>query len=116
MILNIALWAIQIIIGLMLLFSGAMKVFSYEKVKATLPLSRGLVAFIGISELLGGLGLTLPYATGIAPVLTPVAAIGVSVIMVLAAGYHLRRKEYPGVAITIVYLALSLFVAIGRWE
>lgn len=110
---NIALWIVQILLGLMFLNGGVTKVFSYEKAK--LPLPKGMVTFIGVSELLGAVGLILPFATGITTILTPIAAIGVAVIMVLGAGYHAKRKEYQGVVATIIILALAIFVAIGRW-
>ena len=79
---NIALWAVQIILGLMFLFAGSTKAFSYEKAKASMPWvqesSKGLVVFIGLAEVLGAIGLILPYALGIAPILTPIAAIGIA--------------------------------------
>ncbi|WP_308638957.1 DoxX family protein [Paenibacillus silvisoli] len=115
---NIALWVVQGILGLAFMMAGMMKSFQYEKARASMPwvkeVSKGLVLFIGLSELLGGLGLILPEATGIAPVLTPIAAIGMAVIMLLAAIYHAMRKEYQAIGINIVFLALSVFVAIGR--
>jgi uncharacterized membrane protein YphA (DoxX/SURF4 family) len=111
---NIALWIVQIILALMFLMAGATKVFQYEKFKASMP-SKGLVTFIGVAELLGGLGLILPYATGTAPILTPIAALALGVIMILAAGLHAKRKEYKGIGMNIILLALALFVAIGRW-
>ena len=115
---NVALWIVQILLGLMFLMAGSMKAFSYEKAKASLPWvkdsSKDLVTFIGVAELLGGLGLILPYALGIAPILTPIAAFGLVVVMVLAAGFHAKRKEYQGIGMNIILLALALFVAIGR--
>ena len=77
--------------------------------------SKGLVTFIGVAELLGGLGLILPYATGIMPSLTPIAAIALAVIMLLAAGFHAKRKEYPGIVMNLILLVLAVFVVIGRF-
>lgn len=55
---------------------------------------RGLTNFIGVAELLGGLGLLLLAAlTGILPWLTPLAATGLALIMILAAGFHAMREE-----------------------
>ena len=73
-----------------------------------------MVTFIGVSELLGGLGLILPYATGIAPILTPVAALGLGLVMILAAGFHAKRKENQAIGMNIIFLALAILVAIGR--
>jgi uncharacterized membrane protein YphA (DoxX/SURF4 family) len=111
---NIALWVVQIILGLAFIMIGSMKVFQYEKFKAHFP-SRGLVTLIGVAEMLGGLGLILPYATGIIPILTPIAALGLGVILILAAGLHAKRKENKGIPMIIIFLALAIFVAIGRW-
>jgi uncharacterized membrane protein YphA (DoxX/SURF4 family) len=116
---NIALWVVQIILGLAFIMFGSMKAFQYEKAKAGMPwvkdYSKGLVTFIGVSELLGGLGLILPYATGIAPILTPIAALGLGLIMILAAGFHAKRKENQAIGMNIIFLALAIFVAIGRF-
>ncbi|MHA6484574.1 DoxX family protein [Paenibacillus sp. strain BS8-2] len=116
---NIALWIVQGILGIMFLMAGMMKTFQHDKAAATLPwvkqYSKSFVRFIGISELLAGVGLILPYALDIAPVLTPIVALGIGVIMLLAAVFHAKRKEYSGILMNIVLLALSLFVAIGRF-
>ncbi|MEO2255445.1 DoxX family protein [Paenibacillus amylolyticus] len=116
---NIVLWVVQIILGLAFLMFGSMKAFQYEKAKASLPWvkdsSKGLVTFIGIAEILGGLGLILPYATGIAPMLTPIAALGLGIVMILAGGLHVKRKENQAIGMNVILLALAVFVAIGRF-
>lgn len=116
---NIALWIAQALLALMFIPAGVMKTFQTGKVKATMPwakdASTGFVAFIGLSELLGGLGLILPWATDIAPVLTPIAAIGIAVIMLFAAVFHARRAEYSGIGMNIIMLVIAIFVAIGRF-
>ncbi len=116
---NIALWIVQIILGLAFIMFGSMKALQYEKAKASLPwvkdYSKGLITFIGVSEMLGGLGLILPYALGIAPILTPIAAYGLGLVMILAAIFHAKRKENQAVGMNIIFLALALFVAICRW-
>jgi uncharacterized membrane protein YphA (DoxX/SURF4 family) len=116
---DIALWIAQGILALAFIMAGSMKSFQYEKAKAGMPWvkesSKGLVTFIGVSELLGGLGLIVPYATGIAPILTPIAAIALGLIMVLAAVFHAKRNENSGIGMNILFLAILLFVAIGRW-
>jgi hypothetical protein len=77
--------------------------------------SKGLVTFIGVAELLGGLGLILPLSIGIMPSLTPIAGVGLAVVMLLAAVFHARRGEFKGIGLNIILLALALFVAIGRF-
>jgi uncharacterized membrane protein YphA (DoxX/SURF4 family) len=113
---NIGLWIVQCILCVLFLGAGGMKVFAYPKYKESvgreLSLSKGLVTFIGISELAGALGLILPMASGIVPILTPLAAAGLAIIMLLATGFHVQRKE-PAY-MTVVLLILSAFVAWGR--
>jgi len=74
-----------------------------------------LPKFIGISELAGGLGLILPAASRVKPVLTPIAAGALGVVMVLAAGYHVVNGEWNHLPGPIVFLGLCLFIAWGRW-
>lgn len=116
---NIALWVVQGLLALMFFMAGMMKSANYEKAKAGMPwvkeYSKGFVVFIGLSELLGAIGLIVPYAFGVAPVLTPIAAVGLAVVMVLAAAFHARRKETRAAYMNVVVLALFVFVAIGRF-
>jgi uncharacterized membrane protein YphA (DoxX/SURF4 family) len=115
---NTTLWIVQSLLALAFIASGAMKVFTYEKYKAMSEkngpsgLTRGLVIFIGVAELAGGLGVVLPMATNIAPSLSLWAAVGLSCIMLLAIGYHVRRHE-PPVAPIVLFL-LTVFVVFGR--
>jgi hypothetical protein len=79
--------------------------------------SAALVRFVGIAEILGPIGLILPMLTGILPWLTPLAAIGLAIIQVLAIGFHARRGETAKtLPANLVLLALSLFVVWGRWS
>lgn len=116
---NIALWIVQGLLAIMFIFAGLTKSFQYEKAKASMPwvkeVSKGFVMFVGLSELLGGLGLVLPHATGIAPILTPIAGLALALIMLLAAIFHAQRKEYQAIGMNIILLALAVFVAIGRF-
>lgn len=73
-----------------------------------------LVRFIGVSEVLGGLGLVLPAATRIKPMLTPLAALGLAAIMLLAALFHLVRAEFAAIVTNVVLGGLAMFVAWGR--
>lgn len=116
---NVALWIVQIVLGSMFGAAGVMKTFApIDELAKNMPWvvdsAPALVRFIGISELLGGLGLVLPAATRIKPGLTPLAAAGLGLIMVLAAGHHVMRGEWAGLPINAVLLSLVLFVAWGR--
>jgi uncharacterized membrane protein len=78
--------------------------------------SGGHIKTIGVVEILGALGLILPGITGIAPILVPVAATGLAIVMVLAAIMHLRRGDGFGAVVpNIVLFALAVFVAWGRF-
>lgn len=116
---NIALWAVQVILFLIFFMAGWSKTFQYEKAKASMPwvkeYSPGFVKSIGRFELLGALGLILPGILRILPILTPIAAIGLSIIMILAAAFHYRRKEFSGIPMNIILLLFALFIAIGRF-
>jgi hypothetical protein len=75
-------------------------------------LTRGLTTFIGICELAGAFGVVLPAVTGIAPWLSAWAAVGLATVMLLAIGYHVRRREPP--AVPAILFALAVFVSLGR--
>lgn len=115
---NISLWIVQGILGLGFLYSGWMKTFQLEKAKASWPwageVSRGLVFFIGLMELIGAVGLLVPKATDIAPVLTPLAAIGLAAIVLLGAVFHAKRKEYREIGVNAAFFVLAILVAVGR--
>jgi hypothetical protein len=95
-----------------------MKAFQYEKAKTSWPwvkeVSRGFVFFIGIVELIGVIGLIIPQATNIAPVLTPLAGIGLAAIVLFGAVFHAKRKEYQEIGVNVVFLVLAVFVVMGR--
>lgn len=112
----IALWILNTLLGLALFAAGLMKVV---RPRATLKesgmgfvedFSDGSVKAIGVAEMLGALGLILPLATGIAPILTPVASVALAVTMFAATGVHLRRKESP--VVTVVLAALLIASAV----
>lgn len=74
-----------------------------------------LVRFVGIAEIAGAIGVVLPVLTGILAWLTPLAALGLSVVQVLAIGFHARRGETAkSLPVNLVLLALSLFVLWAR--
>lgn len=117
---NIALWVVQILLAGLFGMAGTLKTFQTAKTKEQFSWaknrSNGFVRFVGISELLGALGLILPLVTGILPWLTVVAAIGLMLIQALAIfTEHLPKKEYNIIPMNLVLLALSVFVVIGRW-
>jgi uncharacterized membrane protein YphA (DoxX/SURF4 family) len=114
--LHFSLWGVQLLLGLAFLAAGAMKTTTPLEVLAQrMPgLPGGLVRFIGVSELAGGLGLILPAATRIKPGLTALAGVGLATVMVLAAIFHLSRGEFGAVPVNALLGGLAAFVAWGR--
>lgn len=118
---NTLLWVLQAVLAAAFLMAGLMKSTQpRDKLEPKLPwvkdFSTGTVRFIGIAEFLGALGLILPEATGIASILTPIAAAALAVVMVLAAFVHVRRREPSGIAFTAVLFVLLAVVAWGRFS
>ncbi len=117
---NTTLWMIQ---GILAALFGAAGIFKAtqpkEKLQPKMPwvedYSAQQVKFIGLLELLAAIGLIVPQLTGIVPILTPLAAVGLMLTMLGAAITHLRRKEYPGIGINTVFFLLAAFVAYGRF-
>jgi uncharacterized membrane protein YphA (DoxX/SURF4 family) len=77
--------------------------------------SQGTVRLIGALEVVGAIGLVLPALTRILLWLTPLAALGLVLLMIGAALTHLRRREYGNIAMNAVLLVLAAFVAYGRF-
>jgi uncharacterized membrane protein len=73
------------------------------------------IRLIGTAEVLGAIGLILPAVTHIAPILVPLAAIGLALTMVGAAVVHARRKEVPNIVVNAALLALAVFVTWHRF-
>jgi hypothetical protein len=118
---NIALWVAQIILVALYGMAGALKTFQVARVREQMPWAKdrsdGFIRFVGISELLGALGMVLPLLTGILPWLLPLAAIGLTVIQLLAIfSEHLPKKEYKVIAFNVILLGLSAFIVFGRWN
>ena len=117
---NIALWIVQGLLAAMYGMAGSMKLFQTSKAREQMPWAKnrsdGFVRFVGISELLGALGLILPLLTGVLPWLTALAAIGLTLIQLLAIfTEHLPKKEYNVLPVNVLLMALSIFVLVGRW-
>jgi hypothetical protein len=73
-----------------------------------------LVRVIGVAELLGALGLILPAATRVKPMLTPLAGVGLAMVMLLATIFHISHGELGALPIPLVLGGLAAFVAWGR--
>ncbi len=117
---NTALWVAQGILVVAFLYSGISKSTQSERTLVAwgqtgvegLPL--WLIRFIGITELLAVAALLLPAWSDAFPLLTPLAALGLAVIMALAARVHYRWNERKTVWLNVGLLVLCLLVAGGR--
>ena len=117
---NIVLWIVAGLLAAFFLAAGVTKVAQpKEKLTANMgwveDFSGGMVKTIGALEILGALGLILPAVLHIAPILVPLAAIGIALVMIGAIVTHARRNEYRNLAINVILLALAVFVAWGRF-
>ncbi|MBY8857514.1 DoxX family protein [Nocardia sp. CA2R105] len=119
---NIALWIAQGLLAFVYLVAGGLKlVRSREQLVATGRLdwmkdnSDAVVRAVGAIEVLGALGVILPAATGIAPILTPIAAVGLVIVQIGALRVHLTRNERQPLPANVILLLLAAFVAIGRF-
>ncbi len=110
-----ALWTIQGLLAVLFLFTGGMKLaLPVAELTRDIPLSGGFIRFIGVLEVLGGLGLVLPGLLHFRPGLTPLAALGLVIIMSGAFGVSLVTGHANTAAIPVVVGVLLAVVAMGR--
>ena len=111
------LWIIQGLLALLFLWAGGMKlVLPIEAMTEQMPLPGLFLRFIGVAEVLGGLGLTLPGLLHRQPVLTPLAAAGLVLIMIGATVVTLASGAVFMALFPLVVGLLAAFVAYGRWR
>ena len=116
---NRALWIVQGLLGLFfVLASGAPKLLLPADMlpPPPIPLPGALITFIGVAEVLGGLGLILPGLLGIRPGLTPLAAAGLGLITIGATVYNLAGGLPESAVFAAVVGLLCAFVGYGRWQ
>lgn len=121
---NTILWVFQVLIAIVFFYSGFNKsIYSEQKLVSKGQtgvdgLSIVLIRFIGISEIVGAIGLIVPQMFDIFPILTIAASICLAAIMVPAAIIHYKRKEFKSILINGIIFFLCLFVAYGRafWQ
>ena len=112
---GIALWVVQSLLGALFLFAGSMKfIIPVAEMTKQIPFPGWFLHFIGVAEVLGGIGLILPSVLRIKPVLTPVAASGLVIIMIGATVTTLFTPAPAGAVMPFVVGLLATFVAYGR--
>lgn len=119
---NIALWIVQSLLALVYLATGGLKIVrpreqlvasgNFDWMKDS---SDAGVKAVGLVEILGALGVILPWLTGIASILTPIAAIGLVVVQIGALRVHLVRNQRQPLPVNLLLLLLAAFVAAGRF-
>jgi uncharacterized membrane protein YphA (DoxX/SURF4 family) len=118
---NVALWIIASVLAVAFLAAGAMKLTQPKAKLVTAGMgwaedfSVGMLRTIGLLEVLAAVGLILPAALDIVPVLVPVAALGLVLIMTGAVITHARRHEPTPIVVNLVLLVLAALVAWGRF-
>lgn len=118
---DIAAWIVTGFVALVLGGAGASKlVRSREKILENPRMgwaedfSQPAIRLIGLAEVAGALGLVLPWALDVLPVLTPVAGYTLAALMTGAGIVHARRREYAGLPFVLLLVAGALFVAVAR--
>jgi len=119
------LWILQVLWGVFFCFTGFGKIMCYrpdvwnhtlhQPVPWFSAVPQGLFVFIGVCEFLGGVGLILPGLTGVKPKLTTFAAFGLTLVMILAAAFHVVRGEFRFfLPLNLVLAGGAAFIAYGR--
>ena len=117
---TVVLWVLQVVLAGAFLMAGAMKLTQpRERLAPRMQwvddVSAPAIKAIGALEVAGAIGLVLPGVLGVAVVLTPLAAVGLALLMLGAAGLHVRRSEPNLVGINVVLLVLAAVVTWGRF-
>lgn len=116
---NTVLWVCQILLALVMGMAGWLKVSRPKsdmepRMTWVQDYPQSTIRVIGLLELAAAVGLVLPAASGLVPVLTPLAAGGVALLMVLAMLVHARRRESQFLIVNAIVLALAVFIFWGR--
>lgn len=117
---NVFLWIAAGVLAAVFLLAGAMKVAQPKEklvkiMEWAVPVPEARVKALGLVEVLGAIGLILPRALNIVPVLTPIAAVGCAIVMAGATVVHTRMKDYKGLGMPVILLILAIVVAAGRF-
>jgi uncharacterized membrane protein YphA (DoxX/SURF4 family) len=115
---NKLLWTLEVLLGLFYALASGMPKLAFldQLPPAPIPLPVPFVQFIGVCEVLGGLGLILPGLTHIKPNLTPLAALGLVIITIGAVGYNLMAGMPEAAIFAAVMVLLVAFAGYGRWQ
>jgi len=116
---NILLWILQGLLALLCISGGAFQIFKLDELKKSVAamrdLPRGLWAFFGVLNILGGLGLLVPGAVSGLPALTAIAAAVVAAESVLISGLYVRYGDRSPLSYSGAMAALAVLIACGRF-
>jgi hypothetical protein len=117
-VLNIALWALQVLLAALYFWHGQFMTFPPAEMVAMIDanIGSGLRVFIGVAEILAAAGLILPSLTRILPKLTALAAAGLMIVMASASVMHTVRGETSSAISCVVLFVLVTLVAYTRWK
>ena len=114
---NIALWIAQALLAALFLFAGGTKlVLPIEEMTKQVPMPGLFLRLIGLCEVLGAIGLILPWLLRIRPGLTTLAAAGLAIIMIGATVVTLITGEIAMALFPLIVGLLCAWVAYGRWR
>jgi hypothetical protein len=116
---NILLWVLQIALAWLCIAGGAFQIFKIEQLQKNVAsmraLPRGLWAFLGAFGCLAGLGLILPGATNVLPVLTPIAAAAVAAESVLISAFYVYYGDFSPLIYSVAMAIMAAFISYGRF-
>ncbi|MBV8994767.1 MAG: DoxX family protein [Pseudonocardiales bacterium] len=118
---NTAVWICQAVMAALFLASGSAKIsMPRDRLLATgqtgiTPFPMPVVRATAVAELLAAVGLIVPWASGVVPMLTPLAAVGLAAVMVGAAGSHLHLREPLTAGANMVILVVCVLIAVARF-
>jgi len=111
------LWILQVLLAILFLFAGGFKLsMPIAALTAQVPVSGLLLQFVSVCEILGGLGMILPGVFHFKPILTPLAALGLFIIMIGAVVITLMTMPVLFATMPFVVGVLAALVAYGRWK
>ncbi|MCE7042465.1 DoxX family protein [Dyadobacter sp. CY312] len=118
--LHIALWSAQVLLAASMVWGATMKLFTpIDELSNMWPwaaqVSPAFLNFTAIVDILGALGLILPALLRIQPTLTPIAAVGIVVLMISAAAFHIQRDEASQIGANVAFAFVAIFIAWGRF-
>jgi len=114
---NVTLWVIQGLLAALFLFAGSMKlILPIEAMAGPVALPGAFLRFIGVVEVLGAVGLVLPWLLRIRPELTPLAGAGLVLIMVGATAITMMGGASAGALVPFAVGLLAATVVYGRWR